>query len=138
MITHQIKLGKFARDAHGSLYGRICGLGIGSTMVVSQEVTSREGKLYLKLIADSATGAYEVGAAFPKEKDGMTYYSVNLDSPLFPAPLNAMLFPDKGNEGMYNLIWSRTDIYKLSVDTDVVQGQAQTRRFVGASMTPNA
>jgi len=136
MAIQSVKLGKFAQDSSGMLYGRICALGIGSTNVVSQEAKSMDGRPYLKLVADSLNAAYEVGAAFLKEKDGMTYYSVILDSPLFPASLNAALFPDKENEGMFNLVWNKEDAVRYSAEPGALPGSPGGRRYIGAGAAP--
>ncbi len=104
-----VKLGEFMADSSGVLHGSICGLGIGTTEVISEEATAQNGRRYLKLIADPMRSAYEVGVAFPKTKNDANYYSVHLDSPIFPFPLNAALFPDKGNEGTFNLVWTRPE-----------------------------
>jgi uncharacterized protein (DUF736 family) len=104
-----VNLGVFVQDELGTLHGRFSGLGVGSTSIISEEATSADGKTYLKLIADPLGAAYEVGAAFPKEKGGMNYYSAVLDSPIFQAPLNVALFPDKERSNIYNLVWKQTD-----------------------------
>jgi uncharacterized protein (DUF736 family) len=102
-----VNLGVFVQDELGTLHGRFSGLGVGSTSIISEEATSADGKTYLKLIADPLGAAYEVGAAFPKEKGGLNYYSAVLDSPIFQAPLNVALFPDKEEPNIYNLVWNR-------------------------------
>ena len=81
-----VKLGEFMMDEKGTLHGTICGLGIGSTDVISEEATSHDGRPYLKLIADPLRTSYEVGAAFPKMKDGMEYYSAHLADHTRPYP----------------------------------------------------
>ena len=75
-----------------------------------------------------------MGAAFEKQKDGMTYYSVSLESPAFNAPLHAALFPDKKDPSAYNLIWDRPPP-AFSADTRL-DGAPQGRRYTGASATP--
>jgi uncharacterized protein (DUF736 family) len=110
--TRTINLGLFVQDELGTLHGRFSGLGVGSTSIISEPATSLTGQPYLKLIADPLGAAYEVGVAFPKEKAGMKYYSVVLDSPIFQAPLNVALFPDKEAPDIFNLVWSRQAIPK--------------------------
>ncbi|MFY9288464.1 MAG: DUF736 family protein [Alphaproteobacteria bacterium] len=130
VIMKNIKLGRFMIDNTGTLHGRINGLGIGSVNVISEAVKSASGKEYIKLIADPMGEAYEVGAAFLKEKDGLVYYSVSLESPVFLTPLSAALFPDKDEENILNLVWSRAESKGLSADA---AAEAQNpRRFVGA------
>lgn len=132
MSSPKIKLGKFIQDELGVLYGTINGLGVGSVNVASQQATDREGHSYLKLIADPLGEAYEVGAAFPKEKDGMSYYSVSLDSPLLQAPLNAALFHNNESETSYDLVWSRPEIPKASLENQLGNNLPQQRRMMGA------
>jgi uncharacterized protein (DUF736 family) len=105
--TRTVNLGRFVQDEAGTLHGRFSGLGLGSTSIISETATSLEGKPYLKLIADPLGAAYEVGVAFPKEKDSMNYYSAVVDSPIFQAPLNVALFPDKEMPNIFNLVWNR-------------------------------
>ena len=98
-----IKLGQFVRDELGTLHGRLSGLGIGSTGVISEETRSD----HLMLIADPLGAAYEVGVAMPKEKDGKRYYSAVLDSPIFQAPLDVLILPDEETPDVFNIIWNR-------------------------------
>jgi len=105
---NSVKIGTFAANKDGLLTGKIFGLGLGVTPVMFEPQTSKEGKRYFRLIADPAKAGYEIGAAFPKEKDGMSYHSVSIDSPVLPAPINAALFTDK-ETGNFNLVWSRQE-----------------------------
>lgn len=124
----KVKLGSFVIDEHGVLHGNICGLGMGTTSVISEEALSKEGRRYLKLIADPLRDGYEVGAAFPKQKDGMDYYSVSIDSPILPAPINAALFPDRENELGFNLVWNRPEVPTLSAEAMATVNQEQDKR----------
>ena len=112
-----MKIGTFVQSPEGSLLGRIHGLGMVTTAVNFEPQTSRDGKSYYRLIADPAKDVYEIGVAFPKEKDGRTYYSVSIDSPMFPNPVSAALFPDKGNRGVYSLIWNRPEAQGIQPET---------------------
>lgn len=103
-----VKIGSFTPDQQGILQGRIFGLGLGSTSVSFVPQTSQSGNNYYRLMADSTGSAYEIGVAFPKEKNGNIYHSINIDSPVLPAPISAALFPDR-NTGEYNLFWSRPE-----------------------------
>src|SRR5580698_10400783 len=103
-----IRIGTFAADKKGVMHGKIYGLGLGVTPVLFEPQTSKDGKSYFRLIADPAKEAYEIGAAFPRDKDGMAYHSVSIDSPVLPAPISAALFPDRENGG-FNLVWNRQD-----------------------------
>jgi uncharacterized protein (DUF736 family) len=105
-----MKIGTFVQHNDGSLLGRIHGLGFVTVAVTGEPQSSREGKDYFRLIADPANDLYEIGFAFAKQKDGKTYYSVSIDSPMFPQPVSAALFQDKGNPGVFNLIWNRPEL----------------------------
>lgn len=130
-----IKIGTFSADKKGVMHGKIYGLGLGVTPVMFEPQTSKDGKSYFRLIADPAKEAYEIGAAFPRDKDGMVYHSVSIESPALPAPINAALFHDK-ESGTLNLVWNRQDEAKdlkaeATVNVNVQpqqQSQAQTRR----------
>jgi uncharacterized protein (DUF736 family) len=98
-----ITLGQFVRDELGTLHGRLSGLGIGSTSVISEETRSD----HLKLIADPLGAAYEVGVAMPKETDGKHYYTAVLDSPIFQAPLDVLILPDEEVPHTFNILWNR-------------------------------
>jgi uncharacterized protein (DUF736 family) len=104
-----MKIGSFMKDPKNIIHGKIHGLGVGAIPVMFEPQTSRDGKSYFRIIAEPVRDAYEVGVAFPKEKDGMDYHSVSLDSPLFPNPIHAALFPDKETEGCFNLVWNRLE-----------------------------
>lgn len=122
-----VKIGSFAMDKDGYLQGRIFGLGMGITPVMFEPQTSRDGKRYYRLIADPVMEGYEIGAAFPRDKDGMLWHTVSIDSPLFPAPINAALFPDREGGG-YNLVWNRQDGNDLKAEaTPQPQHQAQSQ-----------
>jgi len=132
MANPKIRLGRFMQDETGTLYGKIGGLGLGSTNVVSELAISHEGKPYLKLIADPTAASFEIGAAFPKEHDGRKYYSVNLESPVLLAPINAALFPDKTEYNTYNLVWNRSEGPKPSIEADI-----ETKNTRGKHRSPN-
>ncbi len=129
---NSIKIGSFTADKKGIMHGKIYGLGLGVTSVMFEPQTSKDGKSYFRLIADPAKEAYEIGAAFPRDKDGMVWHSVSIESPVLPAPINAALFLDKEN-GAYNLVWNRQDDPKdlraeATVNVNVQpQHQAQTQ-----------
>ncbi|MGE3622344.1 MAG: DUF736 domain-containing protein [Bdellovibrionales bacterium] len=135
---NSIKIGAFTADKQGVLQGKIYGLGLGVTPVLFEPQTSKDGKSYFRLIADPTKTGYEVGAAFPREKDGMVYHSVSIDSPVLPAPINAALFPDRESGG-FNLVWNRQDENKdlkaeATVNVNVQPQQAaqtQSRRANG-------
>lgn len=134
-FSPNISLGKFFPNG-GELHGTIGALAMGSISVMSQQTIDREGRPYLKLIGDPLGNAYEIGAAFPKEKDGKVYYSVTLESPLFPAPVRAALFQDHDNTALYNLVWNRPETPKLSADATLTAVQVKQRRYIGPSSTP--
>ncbi len=128
-----MKIGTFIQDRNGIMHGKIHGLGFGVISVMFEAQTSREGKPYFRIIADPARNAYEVGAAFEKQKDGMTYHSVCLESPAFMQPLNAALFPDR-DTGNFNLVWDRPlQASKLEARAD---GAQPSRKYLGANASP--
>ena len=101
-------LSKFSKDKDGIFEGKVQGLGLGSVQVHSVMATSKENKTYYRLIANDVSGdQYEVGSMWPKIKDGLEYFSVSLDSPFFPEPINAALFPDKNEPNAYRFVWQR-------------------------------
>lgn len=103
---NNIKIGTFTSNQQGILEGYIYGLGLGSTPVVFAPQTSQSGNSYYRLMADPKGSAYEIGVAFPKEKNGQIYHSISIDSPVLQKPINATLFTDR-NTGEHNLFWSR-------------------------------
>ena len=120
-----MKIGSFLQDSDGTLTGRITGLGIGSIPVIFQEEVSRKGEPFFKIIADPVGEAYEIGAAFPKQKGGMNFHSVALDSPVFAAPLNAALFYEAAT-GNYNLVWDRPEPQGPKPNLEATSQQAKT------------
>ncbi|WP_242096904.1 DUF736 domain-containing protein [Sphingomonas sp. CROZ-RG-20F-R02-07] len=51
-------------------------------------------------------GTTELGAAWSKvSREDRSYMAVKLDDPIFPAPIYANLV--EGDDGSFNLIWSR-------------------------------
>jgi uncharacterized protein (DUF736 family) len=132
-----MKLGSFLQDSSGDMHGRIHGLGLGVTSVIFEPQTSKEGMPYFRVIANPVGEAYDIGAAFEKEKDGLKYYSVCLDSPALAGPVNAVLFPDRGNSGAYNLFWERPDMQKPKLEL-IADGRQSGRKFVGAAAAPSA
>jgi uncharacterized protein (DUF736 family) len=101
-----MRIGSFTQDPQGNIVGQISGLGIGIIPVELQSQVSRDGDPFFKMIANQEGEPYEIGAVFPKEKEGRPYYSVLLDSPLFPKSLHAAMFYDDRSH-LYNLVWER-------------------------------
>jgi uncharacterized protein (DUF736 family) len=112
-----MRIGSFTQDPQGNIIGQISGLGIGIIPVELQSQVSRNGNPFFKIIAEQNGEPYEVGAAFPKQKDGRTYYSVNMDSPVFAVPVNAAMFYDQ-KTGTYNLVWDRPAPLSLKQDAE--------------------
>src|ERR1700690_2430357 len=105
-----MRIGTFTQGEDGTVTGKIRVLGIGVIpLVLEQETSKKDGRPYFRIIADPSGDAYEIGAAFEKHKDGMVYHSVSIDSPVFPAALNAALFADREREGVFNLVWDRPE-----------------------------
>jgi uncharacterized protein (DUF736 family) len=128
---NNIKIGTFTLNQQGILEGTIYGLGLGSTSVSFAPQTSQSGNKYYRLIADPKGTAYEIGVAFPKEKNGQIYHSISIDSPVLQAPINAKLFADR-NTGQHNLVWSRFEDNAPKVGAN---SQPPTRPAV-AQLTP--
>lgn len=105
---NNVKIGTFTLNQQGILQGHIYGLGLGSTPVAFVPQTSQSGNSYYRLMADPSGNAYEIGVAFPKEKNGTIYHSISIDSPVLQTPINATLFSDK-RTGAHNLLWSRME-----------------------------
>jgi len=134
-----MKIGIFQQDEDGTLLGRIHGFGLGViSVMLAPEKSKKDNKPYYKVIADPLSDPYEIGAAFPKVKDGMAYHSVSIESPALASPLNAALFPDKDSKGAFNLVWNRPEPQGLKAEATVsVNGKPQnTRRFAGQRATP--
>ena len=131
-----MKIGSFQSDQYGNMNGKIYGLGFGVVPVSLEPETSRDGKPYYKVIADPHADSYEIGAAFEKQKDGLTYHSVSIDSPVLKAPINAALFPDKGQPDAYNLVWDRPEQPRPQLQANAGAAQTQTRRPIGAAVKP--
>jgi uncharacterized protein (DUF736 family) len=128
----KLTLGRFFKNSYAELNGNINGLGMKSTSITFMPATSREGKPYSKLIADPLGEAYEIGFAFEKQKQDMVFYSVILESPVFNAPIHAVMFPDRARENFFNLVWERPAQYNFELDAD----GAKQRRYVGATAAP--
>jgi len=105
---NNVKIGTFTLNQQGILQGHVYGFGLGSTPVSFVPQTSEGGNSYYRLMADPAGKSYEVGVAFPKEKNGSIYHSISIDSPVLQSPINATLFHDK-RTGDHNLFWSRME-----------------------------
>ena len=118
-----MKISTFYLDPDGVFHGRIQGLGLDSVLIISQEIKSKDGKLYYKLFADPLGDAYEVGRMWPKEKGDLHYYSVSLESPFLAAPISAALFPSSDEQNSFNLIWDRP---KSASKAEIVNSSEQT------------
>ena len=105
---NNLKIGSFQASETGDIYGTVHGLGMGATPVVFATQFGKDGRIYYRLIAETETAAFEIGVAFPKDKNGLLWYAVTIDSPMFPAPISAALFGDRDKKN-YNLVWSRED-----------------------------
>ncbi len=105
---NSIKIGTFTLNQQGILEGHVYGLGLGSTPVAFTPQTSHSGNSYYRLMANPSANAYEIGVAFPKEKNEHVSHSISIDSPMLQTPINATLFADR-NTGEHNLFWSRIE-----------------------------
>ncbi|MFY9287900.1 MAG: DUF736 family protein [Alphaproteobacteria bacterium] len=101
-------ISKFSINDDGTHEGKINALGLGSVIVASKPAVSKEEKAYFRLYSKAENGEeYEIGSMWPRVKDGLNYFSVSLDSPFFPEPINAALFYDKHNPKLLNMVWQR-------------------------------
>lgn len=124
-----MRIGLVTLDKKGGMRGKIFGLGLGMIVVVFEPTVSNNNNDYFKLVADPDKEPYEIGAAFPKEKNGLLYHSVMIESPVLPAPINAALFQNKDMPGTYDLVWNRPELQGLKAEATVsVNGHAQGRR----------
>ena len=129
-----MRLGRFIQDAEGNFNGAVKAYGMPETQITFAPKTSSQGKSYYEVMGDPETGAFDGGAAFPKKKGDMEYLSVTLESPMFPAPVNAGLFQDKANPAIYNLVWDRPEPRpQLNADAKVEQQQQQAPEAKGAA-----
>jgi uncharacterized protein (DUF736 family) len=80
-----------------------------SPVTIDPAVKAKEGEPDCQVLTHSQGGHfYEIGAAWKRtSRNGKAYLSVKLDSPMFPAPVNAALFHDKGDD--YRLVWTREE-----------------------------
>jgi uncharacterized protein (DUF736 family) len=53
-----------------------------------------------------SSGPGEIGAAWERSTDGVTYLSVRIDDPILPAPIDCRLM-GSGAERGHNLVWER-------------------------------
>jgi uncharacterized protein (DUF736 family) len=60
-----------------------------------------------RIVASDGGNTIELGAAWPKVKDGRRYFSCQIDQPGFDKPLSFAAFPRKIEAEGYDLSWSR-------------------------------
>ena len=60
-----------------------------------------------RIVASLGGNSVEVGAAWPKAKDGRRYFSCQIDQPGFDKPLTFAAFPRKVASEGWDLSWSR-------------------------------
>jgi uncharacterized protein (DUF736 family) len=132
-----MKAGTFKKNKNGTLRGRIQALGLGNLDALFEERTSKDGNPYFKIVADPDGAPFEIGYAWPKEKDGLHYYSVRLDTIYSAKPVNAALFPDKQGDNQFDLIWRPIDVTpKAAMKTDEKKASAQVPEPKAALKTP--
>lgn len=98
------QIGSFTRTSDGSFTGSIKTLAfnVQARLIPSDPATASEKAPDLRVVVSGV----EIGAAWRRtSKDDRAYHSVKLDDPSFTAPIYANLF--EGENGDYNLIWSR-------------------------------
>ena len=100
-------IGSFKRNEDGTISGQIRTLRFSTAArFVPVEDKSSEQSPDFRVFAPNRV---ELGAAWKKtsEGTGVTYYSVSLDDPSFPAPVFAALIPTEADPDRFNLAWSR-------------------------------
>jgi uncharacterized protein (DUF736 family) len=124
---NNVKIGTFTPDHQGILKGRIYWFGFGSVDVALMPQTTKSGQSYCRLVAAPNNMFYEIGVAFPKEKNGILYHSIIIDSPMLREPIKATLFQDTETRS-YNLFWNRTEGNSPKVANNV-QSPARSATF---------
>ena len=99
-------IGSFKRSEDGTINGEIRTLRFKTNArFVPVEGKTSEQSPDFRLFAP---GKVELGAAWKKVSENqLTYYSVSLDDPSFPAPVYAALMPTEADPDRFNLAWSR-------------------------------
>ena len=101
------QIGQFTRT-ESSYFGRLIALGIDAELTfVPAEVSDAENAPDYRALLGGEEGV-EIGAGWKHvgERAG-EYVAVQLDSPLFPAPLRANLFRSGDDNSTWGLHWSR-------------------------------
>lgn len=60
-----------------------------------------------RLVMDVSGNPIEIGAAWPKTKDGRQYWSCQIDQPDFDKPISFAAFPRKREHEGFDLVWTR-------------------------------
>lgn len=105
-----MKLGTFIEDQDGNFRGKLLAYGLPETVILLVPEISQDGRAYFAIVGNPDKEAFDGGAAFPKQKGKLEYLSLTLDSPVFAAPIYAVLFPDKARPKTYNLVWERLPV----------------------------
>ena len=96
-------IANLAKQKDGSYTGTLLIPSLGGQKIVLTPVEKKGKGPELR----ATVGAFEAGAAWKRETENSTYFSVKLDDPSFTAPIYASLFDD-GDGETSTLIWSRS------------------------------
>jgi uncharacterized protein (DUF736 family) len=133
-----LNLGTFIKDEKtGKLTGVFYGVNMYPTNLVFEPETSREGKLYYKIFAQSQNTRAEAGAAWlkaSKHEKGKPYIDVKLDSPGLAGTFFGRLNASDGAPNQYHLTWNEAK-HAPKADANAAPAEAPVRRQP-AALTP--
>jgi len=133
-MNSSMNVGTFRQDQYGTLHGQIRGLGIGVISAILEPQINEKGETtFYKIIANPVGDSYEIGKAWQRMGQDGLYYSIALDSPVFPAPINLGLFQDNENPDIFNLVFKRQKFVVATPEANATQ--PTNRRFMGAQAT---
>jgi len=102
------RIGSFSRTEDGVFEGRVLTLTVQVDLkLIPNSDIEGPGTKLPDLLAFASNNA-EIGAAWAKQEgNNPVFYTVRLDDPSWPGPLNAALFQNKFQPTLYDLVWSR-------------------------------
>lgn len=102
------RIGSFNRTEDGIFEGKVTTLTVQIDVKLIPNPDIEQGDAKLPDLLAFSSGA-EIGAGWAKQEgDRPVFYTLRLDDPSWPAPLNAALFQNKFRSGRFDLVWSRT------------------------------
>lgn len=99
------KVNQLMRDGSGKMVGRFKTLTVNLQLELVPTGKSGNNPSH-RVVANDV----EIGAAWEKPlQSGELFYSLTMDDPSFPQPLNVAAFPssEPGEAGVYNIRWNR-------------------------------